>query len=101
MDSWYHQTLRQHDAAGLNRRMRKTACPVVWEGPVISPAPTRSWLAAAFLPGSCCRLGLPRPNGNCRQDGLSVPGQTSKRHYPTYGYDTHNRLTKIEHKDAE
>ena len=25
-------TLRRSYAAGLNRRMRKTACPVVWEG---------------------------------------------------------------------
>ena len=28
--------------AGFNRRMRKTACPVVWEGAGSIPAPTRS-----------------------------------------------------------
>ena len=42
MDSMYHQTSRKHKSAGSNRRMRKTARSVVWEGPVISPAPSRS-----------------------------------------------------------
>jgi RNA-directed DNA polymerase len=42
-----HQTLRPTKAAGLNRRMRKTARPVVWEGPVTSPAPIRSEKSAA------------------------------------------------------
>jgi hypothetical protein len=32
MDSLRHQTSRRHNAAGLNRRMRKTAGTVVWEG---------------------------------------------------------------------
>ena len=32
MDSSLHQTLRYTDTAGLNRRMRKTARTVVWEG---------------------------------------------------------------------
>jgi hypothetical protein len=28
----FHRILRQLEAAGFNRRMRKTARPVVWEG---------------------------------------------------------------------
>jgi len=28
----FHRILRQREAAGFNRRMRKTARPVVWEG---------------------------------------------------------------------
>ena len=29
---YFHRIWRQLEAAGFNRRMRKTACPVVWEG---------------------------------------------------------------------
>ncbi len=32
MDFTYQLTLRPFRVAGFNRRMRKTACPVVWEG---------------------------------------------------------------------
>ena len=43
MASKLHQiTLRANSGVGFNRRMRKTACPLVWEGVGSSPAPTRS-----------------------------------------------------------
>ncbi|MCX6354807.1 MAG: hypothetical protein NTZ78_07885, partial [Candidatus Aureabacteria bacterium] len=28
----FHRRLRRRNVAGFNRRMPKTACPVVWEG---------------------------------------------------------------------
>ena len=41
--------------AGFNRRMRKTACPVVWEGAGSIPAPTRSAIE------TCSGRALSRP----------------------------------------